>query len=66
MIKIYKFYDAPKEYQELSTSGGDEDWIAIFPESYLEYIPYWLEKIDSMGEPQKFIYQGQMVYIGCH
>ena len=30
-ITIYDWDDAPKELKDLSTSGGDEDWIAIIP-----------------------------------
>lgn len=30
-ILIWRFYNAPKEYQTLSTNGGDEDWLAFIP-----------------------------------
>ena len=30
-ITIYRFEDAPKELQNLSQNGGDEDWLAIVP-----------------------------------
>jgi len=40
-IKIWKFDDAPECYKMLSTSGGDEDWIAFIPNSLKdEYIPF--------------------------
>lgn len=34
-IKIWKFEDAPIEYQKLSDNGGDEDWLAYIPKSFL-------------------------------
>jgi hypothetical protein len=33
-IKIWRFEDAPKEYQKLSTNGGDEDWLALMPNKF--------------------------------
>jgi hypothetical protein len=30
-IKVWRFQDAPQELQELSTNGGDEDWLATIP-----------------------------------
>lgn len=33
-IMVWRFKDAPKEYQALSPHGGDEDWVAFFPEEY--------------------------------
>lgn len=31
-ITIWRFEDAPEMYQRLSTNGGDEDWIVVYPE----------------------------------
>lgn len=37
-VKVYKFQNAPKHYQELSGHGGDEDYIiAMSPESWEDY-----------------------------
>lgn len=30
-ITIWRYQDAPKYLQKLSTHGGDEDWLAIIP-----------------------------------
>ncbi len=35
-IRVWPFYDAPQELQDLSPHGGDEDWIA--------HVPAWLVK----------------------
>lgn len=39
-IKIWRFYDAPMKYQNLSEHGGDEDWVAEVPKKI--YIKEWL------------------------
>lgn len=46
-IKIWRYKDAPAELQ-VSTNGGDEDWLAEVPPHVAEdYIP-WLED-ESFG-----------------
>ena len=70
-IKIWSFYDAPKELQELSLNGGDEDWIAIIPD-YLkdEWLP-WMETGSTFGrccvnEYDHPFHIDYKVRIGCH
>ena len=42
-ITVWSFYDAPKELRDLSTNGGDEDWLAEIPEHLTDaWIP-WLD-----------------------
>jgi hypothetical protein len=68
MIKVWRFEDAPKEYQELSTNGGDEDWIAFVPtEMNDDYIP-WLESGSSFGCccVDKYNVLGGTIHIACH
>ena len=36
-IEIYRFEDAPQDLQDMSTNGGDEDWIAIVPYELMRY-----------------------------
>lgn len=31
-IRVWRFTDAPEHLQKLSPHGGDEDWIALFPD----------------------------------
>lgn len=33
MMQLYQYDKAPKWMQDLSTSGGDEDWILFIPSS---------------------------------
>jgi hypothetical protein len=48
-IKIWKFYEAPKEWQDLSPHGGDEDWVAEIPKSYGSLLPLWMEEGTPFG-----------------
>jgi len=44
MIKVWRFEDAPAEYQALSTNGGDEDWVVFVPDGFAEvHIPFLVE-----------------------
>lgn len=31
-ITVWRFDDAPEEYRNLSTHGGDEDWVIFVPQ----------------------------------
>jgi hypothetical protein len=53
--QVWKFDEAPIELQNLSTNGGDEDWIVELPPGFEEYgLPHWVECMDSMGEPKSY------------
>lgn len=69
-ITIWRFEDAPQFLQDLSTNGGDEDWIALVPVAYDDrFYLRWLDKIDSCQTPQKIPhpYNNQYkVWIGSH
>ncbi len=69
VIKVWKFDEAPKKYQALSTNGGDEDWIALVPKSMSEEWIGWLEKGTSFGCPaseEHKLKNGDVIRIGCH
>lgn len=36
-IQLFRFHTAPPELQALSPHGGDEDWIAVVPDTWLEH-----------------------------
>lgn len=42
-IRVWRFEDAPPEFQALSTNGGDEDWVALVPKELAEKYIHWLE-----------------------
>ena len=70
-IKVYRFADAPQELKNLSTSGGDEDWVAVVPLDIWEkehcYIG-WLESGSSFGccNVSQIEVGGNLVFIGSH
>jgi len=66
-ILVWKFYEAPKEFQALSKHGGDEDYLAYVPDgANYNYIP-WLEE-GSFGvcDIHSTKVEGGTVYIGAH
>lgn len=68
-IKVWRFYDAPRRLQELSTSGGDEDWLALVPASYPHHIA-WLEEYNNgfgiCDTEHVPLDDGRAIYIGSH
>jgi len=67
-IKVWRFDDAPKEYQNLSKNGGDEDWIALVPKKLNKNYIGWLDS-SSFGCCHIYTYKlnnGNVIYIGCH
>jgi len=72
-ITIYKFQEAPKNLQALSTNGGDEDWLAIVPKHLKNEWIGWLEEGSPFGaccvnkypHPDKSK-KGYEIRIGCH
>lgn len=71
-ITVWEFYDAPEEYRNLSTNGGDEDWLVLIPaqinDNIMQYgLPYWIESMDSCREPQIHkLPNGDTIVIGAH
>lgn len=64
-IKVWKFYEAPDRFRELSDHGGDEDGICLIPHGM--DIPYWLERLWSVyGEPQYCYTHEGTVIIWAH
>jgi len=67
-IHVWPFDEAPEEYRALSTSGGDEDWVALVPERLANSVP-WLESGTPFGccKVGSFpIKNGDVVFIGSH
>lgn len=71
MIRVWRFQDAPDNLRYLSSSGGDEDWLALIPiEMKDDYIP-WMESgstfgccsVDEYSSPEM---PGFIVRIGRH
>ncbi len=69
VIKVWKFYDAPKKYRDLSTNGGDEDWVALVPKEFVIDWIGWMEEGTSFGCCTVHEYKlknGNVIRIGCH
>ena len=69
-ITVWRFEDAPYHLQNLSTNGGDEDWIAEVPPHLISEWVNWLES-DQFGCCANLVYEhplrpGWQVRIGCH
>lgn len=68
-ILVWRFYNAPPEFQVLSTHGGDEDWIAFIPSSCTADLPTWAEPGTPFGVSdvsEHRLPDGSMVLIGAH
>lgn len=69
-IRVWRFEDAPRELQDLSVNGGDEDWLLEVPPGVLDdYMPTWVYATDSCGEPDVLDHpkkKGWHVIIGSH
>lgn len=69
-ILVWRFHDAPQEFQDLSRHGGDEDWLAVVPASMVgDYIP-WLEEgrggFGVCDVEEHRLADGRAVFIGAH
>ena len=66
MIRVWRFRDAPKTYQNLSQHGGDEDCIAFVPKPMDQ--PLWMESGTAFGccEVSEHPVSLGTVYIGAH
>ena len=68
MIRVWEFYEAPKELQELSPHGGDEDWLAVLPAVYKDRCdPDWInERFGCCRISGHELPDGRQVRIGAH
>ena len=68
-IQVWVFEDAPAKYRKLSTSGGDEDWLALVPEHYMNLWIGWAQNPNSsfgICDTQEHIVTEGKVLIGSH
>lgn len=68
-IRVWKFEDAPKEYKDLSTNGGDEDWVVFVPkecDAGDDYQFNWIQYTDTCNEPAVYKIKDGTIYIGAH
>ena len=69
LIRVWDFEDAPQQLRDLSSHGGDEDWIALVPPRYRrDWIP-WAETGTAFGRcdvTDEELPNGWRVLIGAH
>lgn len=67
-VIVWSFYDAPQHLRDLSTNGGDDDWIALVPAGYEHYLG-WAEDGGRFGcccVDEHTLPDGRRVLIGSH
>ena len=67
-ILIWRFEDAPEEFQKLSQFCGDETWIAFVPDSLSDEYIGWLTDGASFApcSIEEFKIKDGIIKIGCH
>ena len=68
-IRVWRFYNAPQKYQQLSDHGGDEDWIALVPKGMDPDAINWAWEGTAFGrcDVQRIdLPTGEVVLIGAH
>jgi hypothetical protein len=68
-MKLWRFQDAPVYLQQLSTNGGDEDWVLLVPAGV--DAPFWVEingacHFGACCTDRYQLTDASEVYIGCH
>lgn len=65
---VWRYYDAPKQYQDMSPHGGDEDWIMFIPECLKDMYISWAEPGSSFGccDVSEHEVSGGKILIGAH
>lgn len=68
-ILVWRFEDAPEQYQKLSPHGGDEDWIAVIPPDVTDAYIAWMDEGTPFGccDVEEIKLEGGIrVRIGAH
>ena len=68
-IRVWRFYEAPQEWQDLSPHGGDEDWLAHVPERMADQYIGWMEDGSRFGchfVSEHRLEDGSVIRIGAH
>ncbi len=63
---VWPWEDAPAYVREVfNWNGGDEDWVVV-TQKEPKYLPSWIEAMDAGHEPDVYILDGIVVYVGSH
>jgi len=72
LIKLWRYEDAPEEYQNLSPHGGDEDWLMYVPSLMVKEYGVEIELLVDRGRLGvsdlycHILRDGSRVYVGAH
>lgn len=65
-LSVWAWEDAPEMIKELcNRNGGDEDWVVVAHKEF-DYLPLWLMKMDAGDDPDVYILDGLVIYVGSH
>lgn len=63
---VIPFDDVPEPVRKVfNWNGGDEDWLVVTRKEP-EYLPPWIERLDSCHEPDVYVLDNLVVYVGSH
>jgi hypothetical protein len=63
---VFAWEDTPGAIKKVcNLNGGDEDWVAITT-AEPNWLPSWVSRLDSCDEPDTYLLQGVVIYVGSH
>lgn len=72
-MKLWIWEDAPEEYKQLYSQGGDEDWLLFIPKEIswnfkggLADYPWWIDNMDVTKEPIRYDAEDGIFLVGTH
>lgn len=70
-LRLYAWADAPEEYKQLSTNGGDENWVLVGPREHPAWEDiFWdaglRDYVQRFGWPEEFMIGGERIVIFSH
>ena len=62
---VYPFSEAPQKFRELSTNGGDEDWIIVCGRAHADVAENIANRL-AVCDYDKYETENEIVFITCH
>lgn len=60
---VFRFHDAPQQFQDLSTNGGDEDWVIICDKSN-EHLGSWVSERLEISDGARYEIHTEARWLG--
>ena len=64
-VIIYPFHEAPKRFKELSTHGGDEDWVIVCGKEFRDTARYIADRL-AVCDLEEHETDAVIVFITAH